>query len=41
MAKLKNTGHDMHIHISFKLSTNKLSINTKMNLIYQSNIKKR
>ena len=43
-AKLKNTGHGTRhaytIYISFKLLTNKLSTNTKMNLIYQSNIKK-
>jgi len=31
----------MYIHISFKLSTNTLSINIKMNIIYLSNIKKK
>jgi len=30
----------MHIHISFKILTNKLSTNKKMNIIYQSNIQK-
>jgi len=30
----------MYIHISFKFSTNKLLTNTKINVIYQSNIQK-